>query len=326
MRKAFVFFLLIVMILVLVGYTFFIKDWGASIQAGDFQCRIFLDKTVKISYYGGTEEEVVIPSYIDGYKVIGVGAMAFQDSTVKKVTLPETVETIDPLAFYNCKSLEEIEFSEGLESVAEFAFAGCTSLREIELPDSVEAVGKCAFNACISLERIDFGNGVTDIECFVAPAVETYSDISEFVSKYDVSQSNEFDSLFYGCNSLKEVEFGNENESYRAVDGVIYSKDGKRLVYYCPGREATEFVIPDSVEIIGRGAFSDCDNLERVVIGDNVVNIGRDAFTESDFLNEVVFVDSQGWVYSDSPALLDDPEAVAIWFKEGIVLGDITKK
>ncbi len=326
MRKAFVFFLLIVMILVLVGYTFFIKDWGASIQAGDFQCRIFLDKTVKISYYGGTEEEVVIPSYIDGYKVVGIGSLAFQESTVKKVTLPETVETIDPAAFYLCRSLEEIEFSDGLKSVCEFAFLGCTALREIEFPDSLETVGRLAFAECYSLESIDFGNGITDIEGFVKPATESYVDIYEAISKYDSFNSSGHYSSFFGCYSLKEIKFGSENESYRATDGVIYSKDGKRLVYYCPGKEETEFIVPDSVEIIERAAFSDCDNLERVVIGDNVVNIGRDAFTESDFLNEVVFVDSQGWVYSDSPALLDDPEAVAIWFKEGTVLGDLTKK
>ena len=262
MKKAFVFFLLIVTILLLVGYTVFIKDVGAPIYAGDFQCRIYLDKTVKISYYGGCDEEVTIPSYIDGYKVVGIGTYAFQDSSVKKVTLPKTVETIDLGAFDNCKLLEEIEFSYGLKTVAEAAFEDCVALRELEFPDSLERVGGGAFWGCTSLERIDFGSGIVDIESLVQPIMDAITSIEGY-SSYNRNR-------FGYCENLKEIEFGSDSDYYYAEDGVIYSKDGKRLVCYCPGKEDIEFTIPDSVEVICQDSFYKCDNLKSIYMKGDV--------------------------------------------------------
>lgn len=50
--------------------------------------------------------------------------------------------------------------------------------------------------------------------------------------------------------NLKEVTIPEENEYYKNVDGVLYSKDGTSLVYYPPKREETSYVMPEGVERI----------------------------------------------------------------------------
>ena len=45
------------------------------------------------------------------------------------------------------------------------------------------------------------------------------------------------------------------SESFKAENGVLLSKDGKKLILYPPKGDSKECIIPDSVEEIERGAF-----------------------------------------------------------------------
>jgi len=54
---------------------------------------------------------------------------------------------------------------------------------------------------------------------------------------------------FSNCASLKNVN-AEKGETFMSVDGVLYSADGKSLVFFPPGRTG-EFAVPDGVEFIG---------------------------------------------------------------------------
>ena len=49
--------------------------------------------------FDGITTEYQIPSYIDGYKVTVIGENAFHDSEFEKITIPNTVKTIEKYAF-----------------------------------------------------------------------------------------------------------------------------------------------------------------------------------------------------------------------------------
>ena len=68
------------------------------------------------------------------------------------------------------------------------------------------------------------------------------------------------------------------NASFRSVDGVLFSKDGKTILAFPAGREETEYTTPDSVTGIGATAFAGRNNLAEVTIGDSVTRIGAGAF------------------------------------------------
>lgn len=46
---------------------------------------------------------------------------------------------------------------------------------------------------------------------------------------------------------LKSILVSGKNKEYKSVDGVLYSKDGKELIYYPYGKRTTEFIVPDTV-------------------------------------------------------------------------------
>lgn len=90
-----------------------------------------------------------------GTEIIAVDA--FTDSKASKVILPETVTSIAPYAFNNCKNLREVVLNEGLTHIDECAFRMCPLLNDITIPDTVLDIMANAF--CESpLRNLKFQN------------------------------------------------------------------------------------------------------------------------------------------------------------------------
>jgi hypothetical protein len=70
--------------------------------------------------------------------------------SLSNITIPASVEAIEPAAFGWCDALETVIFSpvSKLTVIDEAAFAGCTSLKNIEIPTSVTSIGEVAFSGC----------------------------------------------------------------------------------------------------------------------------------------------------------------------------------
>ena len=73
-------------------------------------------------------KNTVIPSSVES-----IGIFAFHGTTLKQITIPETVLSIDYYAFDNCADLDAITF-EGGKVEGEFDFKGCASLKTIKVP------------------------------------------------------------------------------------------------------------------------------------------------------------------------------------------------
>lgn len=79
------------------------------------------------------------------------------------------------------------------------------------------------------------------------------------------------------CFKLKSLNVANDNASFKSVDGVVYSKDGKTLVL-CPPGKTGEFVIPTGVKNIAPGAFSTCKKITSIVLPSGIEEIPDYAF------------------------------------------------
>lgn len=66
------------------------------------------------------------------------------------------------------------------------------------------------------------------------------------------------------------------NKYFKSINGVLYTKDGKKLVRYPSGKEGA-FVVPDTVTSIAQDAFRNC-NVSSVQIPSSVSAIGNSAF------------------------------------------------
>lgn len=69
---------------------------------------------------------------------------------------------------------------------------------------------------------------------------------------------------FLGCSSLIEITVSGSNTSFKTVDGIVYSKDGTRIIVCPPMRGKTSFTVTKDVAVIESGAFSGVKYLKTV--------------------------------------------------------------
>ena len=67
------------------------------------------------------------------------------------VSLPDSVRTIAPYAFADCRDVREVVFPESLQSIGGHAFENCRSLNGVILPDQAAEIGERAFAGCANL-------------------------------------------------------------------------------------------------------------------------------------------------------------------------------
>ena len=91
---------------------------------------------------------------------------------------------------------------------------------------------------------------------------------------------------FVNLRALKEFVVDEANESFCAVDGVLYTKDMKTLLCCPKAYEGEEFTVPAEVEVISRSAFSDC-KFEKVNLPEGLRRIEAMAFLKAEALKEI---------------------------------------
>jgi len=80
---------------------------------------------ITITGYHGTSNNIVIPSSIDGYTVVQIGASAFNGATnAASVTIPNSVTNISDHAFYSCAGLTNVEIGSGVSTACMVHAAG----------------------------------------------------------------------------------------------------------------------------------------------------------------------------------------------------------
>ena len=92
------------------------------------------------------------------------------------------------------------------------------------------------------------------------------------------------DDAFSSGTSLESFEVSPGNGIFRAVDGVLFSRD--TLEVYPEGRKASSYTIPQGVTEIAEGAFRPLC-LEEIILPDSLTTIGRWAFASCEALRHV---------------------------------------
>ncbi len=92
--------------------------------------------------------DVVIPATHAGLPVKEIGRLAFHESLITSVSLPDSVTKIGQGAFAQCKSLSSVSLGNGVVEIGMMAFMGCESLENITLPATLTTIGNLAFSSC----------------------------------------------------------------------------------------------------------------------------------------------------------------------------------
>lgn len=188
-------------------------------------------------------------------------------------TIPSSVVSIGEHAFAYA-TIEEVFFPKDLTEIESFAFVGCKRIKKIVIPNTVTRLGNNTFNYCDNLSDVTLSYNINKIEGNTFGGCVGLKELS--IGK----NTNEIDgSAFDNCSSLRRFYVDDNNEWYCAYNGVLYSKDMRKLVRCPEGLLSKDYLIPEGVEIIGDKALHGCKNIEKFTLPQTLREIGSFAFT-----------------------------------------------
>lgn len=228
----------------------------------------------------------------------GSGTFA-QITTLKKVTLRDSITEIPEKAFLNCTGLQTVSILSGLTKIGTQAFFRCSSLQDVTLPTSLKEIGYQAFRDCDALTSITFPDNLEKLGEQAFLITESDGHIGSLatvtfgknVPTFQTSSGNVSINplLFMGQNQLKTVDMSRCTTTeisaglfngLNALETIIFptglTNIGDNAFTNCKGLKSLEF--PDSLTEIGESAFSGCTGLTYISYGNGINDIGRNAF------------------------------------------------
>ncbi len=263
----------------------------------------YRDGGIHILRYIGKASNVIVPTEIDGKKVVKLG-VSFEDEYsdeidaldyagfsgnkyVKTVTVPSGIKSFGNGVFSECKNLKKVVFKNGIAEITRSMFSGCVKLKSVLIPKTVTCIGSEAFAYCKKLKEVKLPSGVT----VIGDAVFYKSGLTKFFigkNLKEISGNVYLGETFYGTK-IKKITVSKSNKKYSTKKGVLYNKNKTNLIYYPYKKSTKAFMIPNTVTKISSGAFWGNKYLKSVVISRSVQKIGDNAFRECQKLAKISF-------------------------------------
>lgn len=235
------------------------------------------DDTYMVTGVTTNETEIYIPSKKDGKTVTAIDSSAFRNNTtIKKVVLPDTLTFIDTSAFEGASALESINLDKveilgkkvfkeafgrvpkveiklsSLMSMGTGCFELAAGLKKVTISGPVVEIPTDAFSGCSGISSLVFGNYVKKIgdnafkSCVSLETINfnkvEYVGFESFNGCVALSTINMpnmkriMDRAFYGCVRLVTINIGNKL-------GQMYAQafmDCKSMTYFAVGDYASE--------------------------------------------------------------------------------------
>ena len=206
-----------------------------------------------------TLKEIVIPSNV---KKIGNEAFSLYSNTIEKIVLNEGLEEVGQHAFGFCskKNIGEFRIPSTVKKIGMLGFAGLICDKLI-IPEGVGELGTNAFYQTVTDELILPSTIKLAHESFAFSEFK-FIDASKVVCKRTNSSFiyNKKLEKFIFPETLEEID---ENEFWYCnnLDGIVIPSTVKKIGSNSfVGIKQRRFVIPATVEVMGRQAFEDREN------------------------------------------------------------------
>ena len=219
-----------------------------------------------------------VPSQVRGYKVTAIGDNAFAGhDEIKRVIIPNTVETIGERAFYNCKNLAKFTFSKNISYVGTDAFLNTKFFADISSDSSKPYTLPSGILIYVSNDYFKpntalISDGVSDAE------------INDIKTKYGAAIITKFSEL-----KIKSMASG----AFRNNDKIVYL-DLPSGINTLPisifegcknlkGFDSTN----SSITTIADYAFKGCKSLKDIHFSEGITSIGKEAFANTGLVDTI---------------------------------------
>ena len=207
-----------------------------------------------------TNEEDIVT-----YTVTGIGNCNNSKIAIPREYNGKLVTKIKSYAFNENKNITGIIISETIEKVESFAFYKCSNLIDVRI--NAKTIGNRAFRLA-GVQNAEIGKNVAKTEDLIFE--NCYNLINAKIYSEDINiTANDF----LTCYKLEKININEDNNSYREIDGLMYSKDETKIIC-CPPGKGGEFIIQSSVKEIGDKAFYYNGYITKVIIPETVEQIG----------------------------------------------------
>ena len=217
-------------------------------------------------------------------------------SKLETVTLPPTLQGFSESSFSDCFALREINIPDGVVTIGVRAFGSCRSLENLILPDSVTTIKNGAFQGCskvnppklpANLQTLeDLAFAACNFESVLIPAQLTVIPGRAFAGNPNLTSveipayvEGLASSAFAECKALTAYTVAPENQNYKSIDGVLFTKDGKTLLDYPAAKLGSAYAVPDGVTELANEAFDGCKQLTDLALPEGLTTIGDQAFS-----------------------------------------------
>ncbi|MCM1111339.1 MAG: leucine-rich repeat domain-containing protein [Clostridium sp.] len=229
-------------ILLTAGLAGFAHDFSATIDGQ----RIYFDitsktkRTAAVTYNGSISEK----------RENNIAGKVEIPSKVKHDNVVYEITAINPKAFANARHLRGIVIPSGVESIGDFAFEGCDSLESVVFPGNPVSFGQGVFFNCPEISDVTIGSDWKSVDF-------TMFRWSDRLTRVSVPAKVEKIQGVKKLKGLTEITVDPNNRKFASFDGMLYSKDGKKL-YACPRGYAGIVRIKEGTETVTPGALIDC--------------------------------------------------------------------
>ena len=205
------------------------------------------------AFYRSNIEDVVIPK-----QTLKIGLGAFSAMSYLSSLSVETGNMIYD-SRGNCNAVVETKSNklvvgcsstiipQSVEKIGTAAYMGCSGLLSITIPSNIVEIGDYAFYSCEEVKSVFISNSVREIGF----------------------------GAFAGMNHLRSIEVDRNNTFFDSRDNCCAIIDSRNSILIVGCSSTT---IPNGVEVIGSGAFAECEGLKTIVLPNSIIKIDHGAF------------------------------------------------